>query len=701
MAQESSQPANLPPRPDTPRRPVEDSYHGVKVVDEYRWLEDHGSPEVKKWVEAQNRLERAYIDGIPQRRLIYDRLKGLYGKVSGMDVGAKYAGGLLFVLRWAPPKQQYFLVAMRSPDDRGATVVVCDPNELDREGSTSIDFYDPSPDGKLAAVCLSRGGSEDGSVHVFRTDTGAKLADIVPRVNYPTAGGSVAWDHDSSGFYYTRYPNRGERPEEDVNFYQQVYHHVLGADPETDAYEVGKEFPKIAETQLYKSDDGRWLLAEVKNGDGGEVAHHLKGPAGRWVKLTDFQDEAVRASFSSNSESLLLLSRKDAPNGKILLVPLKDEPSLGEARVLVTAREGAIEGFVVTKRRVYMNEMVGGVSKVSAYDAKTGKPVGEVPLEPGSAVVELARFEEDAALIGVTGFLRPRLYLRVDPNALKVHATALASTSPLETDALEVVRDFAVSRDGTKVPISVFRRKGTASDGANPTLLTGYGGYGLNLTPYFTVWQVYWVSKGGIIAYANLRGGGEYGEKWHKEGMLTKKQNVFDDFIACAEHLIRSGVTSRDKLVIEGGSNGGLLMGAAITQRPELFRAAVSRVGLYDMLRVELDPNGQFNTTEYGTVKNPEQFKALYAYSPYHNVREGKPYPPTLLTAGENDGRVNAAHSRKMMAKLQSAADPLKPMLLRTNTSGHGIGTSMDQMIDERADLLAFFADQVGMTLEG
>jgi prolyl oligopeptidase len=271
-------------------------------------------------------------------------------------------------------------------------------------------------------------------------------------------------------------------------------------------------------------------------------------------------------------------------------------------------------------------------------------------------------------------------------------------TSPVDYSDIEVVREFATSKDGTKVPVNILYKKGVKRDGKNPTLLYGYGGYSVNLTPSFDSSRRIWFDAGGVGVVANLRGGGEYGETWHKSGNLTHKQNVFDDFIASAEHLIQRGYTSSAKLAIEGGSNGGLLMGAFLTQRPELARAVATHVGIYDMLRVELDPNGQFNVTEFGTVKDPEQFKALYAYSPYHHVRDGTKYPAVLLTTGENDGRVNPAQSRKMAAQLQAATASDAPILFRSTASaGHGIGTALKERIAEQADVLSFLFDQLGM----
>jgi prolyl oligopeptidase len=306
----------------------------------------------------------------------------------------------------------------------------------------------------------------------------------------------------------------------------------------------------------------------------------------------------------------------------------------------------------------------------------------------------------DELLLRTISFTEPYVWNRVNAAETpdKVTPTELRGKSPADFSDVEVVREFAVSKDGTRVPLNIIRKKGTRMDGNNPTLLSGYGGYGISLSPSFDVTRRIWLDAGGVIAIANLRGGGEYGEEWHRAGNLTRKQNVFDDFAACAEHLVRANYTQPERLAVQGGSNGGLLMGALLTQHPKLVRAVVAHVGIFDMLRVELDPNGAFNVTEFGTVKDPEQFKALYAYSPYHRVKDGTRYPAVFLLTGEHDGRVNPAQSRKMTARLQAATRSRRPVLLRTSfSSGHGIGTALGERIAQQADVFAFLFDQLGM----
>ena len=680
------------PYPPTQQKSVTDDYNGIPVADEYRWLENPDDPAVREWTQAQNRYTRSVLDRIPERQRLYKRLKALYSATSSDYYALRYYAGKLFAVKSQPPKQQPLLVTLASADDLSSEAVVLDPNQLDPSGDTSIDFYVPSLDGKRVAVSLSKGGSEEGTVYIYETASGKCLEDEIPRVNYPTAGGSLAWNADGSGFYYTRYPRGEERPPEDLNFYQQVYFHRLGTSNAEDQYVIGEEFPRIAEIELQTTPDGRYLLANVKNGDGGEVAHHLMGAEGKWTQITRFEDQIQNAVLGPD-EHLYMLSRLRSPRGKILRIPLA-EPSLARAQIVVPQRPGAISHFEPTKNLLYVVEMDGGPSQLTVFDHQ-GKELPPAPVEPISSIWQIVLLEGDAVLYRSGSFISPPAWFHYDPTRSLARRTAMFVTSPTDFEDCEVVREFAVSHDGTRVPVNIICRKGTRLEGQNPALLTGYGGYGFSLTPNFNIRRRVWLDRGGIIAIANLRGGGEYGEEWHKAGNLTNKQNVFDDFIACARHLVEKQYTSPEKLCIEGGSNGGLLMGAAFTQHPELFRAVVSHVGLYDMLRVELDPNGAFNVTEFGTVAIPQHFEALYDYSPYHRVQDGTPYPAVLLTTGENDGRVNPMQSRKMAARLQAATGSERLVLLRTSSAGHGIGTALDERIAEDADVFAFLFSQI------
>ena len=683
--------------PPTEKKPVTDEYHGVQVVDEYRWLEDGDSAAVKAWTSAQNQYSRAWLDSRADRARIESQLKALYAQDTPSHTGLVARPGLLFALKFQPPKQQRLLVTLTSVNDLTSEKVVLDPNEIEPKGQVAMDWFVPSPDGKLIAVCLSEHGSEDGTLHFYRTDTGEPLPDQIKRVQYPTGGGSAAWTPDSKGIFYTRYPHAGERPEADLNFYQQIYFHQLGAPVSSDEYSAGKDFPRIAEIELHTSDDGRWLLASVANGDGGEFSHHIRETkAGSpWRQITRHEDGIKEIDFSHDGAALYLRSVKDSPRGKLLRMPTT--AVLSEAMVIVPESDAVIEGFLLTVKHLFIADMIGGPSRIRQLDLD-GSHESIVPMPVATGLGGLLIMDE-RLLFRQTSFVAPAAWMLYDPAKASVEKTALFNTSPVDFGDIEAVREFAISKDGTKVPINILRRKGTPLDGSNPALLYAYGGYGHCMRPSFNFEHRLWLDRGGIYVVANIRGGGEYGEEWHLAGNLTKKQNVFDDFAACAEHLIQRGYTRADKLAVEGGSNGGLLMGAFLTQHPQLARAVVAHVGLYDMLRVELDPNGAFNVTEFGTVKDPAQFRALHAYSPFHQVKSGTPYPAVFFLAGETDGRVNPAHSRRMTAALQSATSSANPVLARfSSASGHGMGTALSEKIAQKADVLAFLFDQLGMT---
>jgi prolyl oligopeptidase len=698
--------AEVPPLPPTPKKPVTEVYHGVKVIDDYGWLDDANDPAVRQWTEAQNRHTRAVLDQYPGLPALRQRIKELSGATSAGYSALQFRGGKLFALKAQPPRNQPFLIQLASADEPGTAHIIFDPNEGNPKGTTTIDFYVPSGDGRLVAVSLSENGSEDGTVHVYETATGKELADVLPHVAYPTGGGSLVWNADSSGFWYTRYPRGGERPKEDLNFYQQVYFHKLGTPTDADTYEIGKDFPRIAETMLQATPDGRHVLATVANGDGGEYAHYLREPAGRWTQITHFADRISAVTFGPK-DTLYLLSRKGAPRGQILRLPLA-APKLAAARVVVPEGDAAIEGmvwtnacyavnFAVTASRLYVIDVVGGPSRVRVFDLD-GHPQGTVPLEPVASAGSLVPLRGDDILFRSQSYVHPPAWFRFDPATGRATRTALYRTAPVDFSDVEVVRELATSKDGTKVPVNILYRKGTPRDGRNPTLLTGYGGFGISQTPSFSAMRRVWLEQGDIWAVANLRGGSEFGEEWHHAGNLTRKQNVFDDFAACARHLIDRKYTGPDKLAIEGGSNGGLLMGVSLTQHPELYRAVVTHVGLYDMLRFERHPNGVFNVTEYGSVKDPEQFRAIYAYSPYQHVRDGTAYPAVFILTGANDGRVDPANSRTFAARLQAATSSGRPVLLQIDFgSGHGAGTALSAGLARQADVFAFLFQQLGV----
>lgn len=683
-----------PGPPPAAKRPIVHEYHGAKVVDDYEWLENGSDPEVRGWSDAQNQRARSVLDRLPGREDIRRRVTELMTSQPPAYHALQYRGGQLFSLKVQPPKQQPLLVVLPSADDPAKERVLLDPMTLDSKGTTTIDWYVASFDGKKVAVSLSTGGTESGDVHVYDVATGKELGDVVPGVNSGTAGGSLAWTADGTGFYFTRHPREGERPPEDRHFFQQVYFHKLGTPAAQDRYEIGKDFPRIAESELRASEDGKWILDTVQNGDGNEFSLYLRNASGTWSKLADYKDRIIKASFGYD-DALYLVSTQGAPRGKVLRLPLAS-PALDKAREVVPEGDGVIKMAVATQRRLWVLEVLGGPSRLRLFDLE-GHAQGPVPILPESSVGGLVRLGGDDVLFANQSYTTPLAWYRASGADGKVSQTGLKQQAVADFSDVEVLSETATSKDGTKVPLTILRLKGTVLDGKNPTLLTGYGGFAITLSPGFSQGMKVWLEQGGVLAISHLRGGGELGEAWHTGGNLTRKQNVFDDFYACAKRLFELKYTRPERLIIEGGSNGGLLMGAALTQHPEAYKAVVSHVGIYDMLRVELAPNGAFNTVEYGSVKDPEQFKALYAYSPYHHVVKGTKYPAILFLTGANDPRVDPLQSRKMVAKLLASNGSKAPILLRTSAGGHGIGSALSERIEQEVDVYSFIFNQLGM----
>jgi prolyl oligopeptidase len=450
------------------------------------------------------------------------------------------------------------------------------------------------------------------------------------------------------------------------------------------------------------------VLASVQRGDGGEWAHYVLREDAPPVRVATYADKIVFATLGPDG-ALYGISRAGALNGKIV----KQKPpfatdAFAHGKIIVPESDVAIFSggaeqhrldLTVSPTRFFVRDIVGGSNQVRMFDLD-GHALGSLPLPDMASNTEIEPLANGDVLFDVSTYFHPRNYMRLVAASGETEKTRLKVVSPVSFADTEMVRTFATSKDGTKVPINIFMRRGTELDGNNPTLLYGYGGYGISMTPGF-LGPMYrlWLDAGGIYAIADIRGGAEYGERWHQEGMLTNKQNSFDDFAASAQFLIDQHYTSHDRLALIGGSNGGLLMGAMLTQHPQLARAVVSEVGLYDMVRAELNPNGSFNATEYGTVKDPAQFKALYAYSPYHHVTENTPYPAVLMMTGATDGRVDPMNSRKFTAALQAATNSGYPILLRTSeNSGHGMGSSLSERVIEQIDQLAFLYHQLGMS---
>jgi len=684
--------------PRAERRPVTDTYHGVAVVDPYRWLEAD-TPEVAAWSDAENRHARAVLDHLPGLAALRVEVRAIVAAPGTRYFDLTPVAGKWFALRKQPSREQPELVVMDDLGRADAARLVLDPTAAGGAHRT-IDWFAPSPDGKRVAVSLSEGGSENGSLHILGLD-GAELEKPIPDVQRGTGGGSAAWSPDGKSIYYTRYPAAGEKPEEERSFWMQLWFHRLGADPKTDRYELGKDFPRIAEIMLATDRRGR-VLATVQKGDSGTFRHYLRARGGEWRQLDDWDDHVIYAGFGPTAD-LWLVSQAGAPRGKILRLPAGAKTA-ADAVVVVPEGPGAIvtdfyaqEGLIVSAGRVFAVFQTGGPSEIRAFTLD-GKPAASPALPPVSAVGE-ARPTKDGIVFRARGYVEP-------PRALRFHARTgamdevpgLVPPEPVDLSAFEVHRHTARSKDGTQVPYSVIWKRGAAQDGSTPCVATGYGGFSSAQEPYFVSWSAPLLRRGVCWVETNLRGGNEFGDEWHQAGMLTRKQNVFDDFAAVLDDLVARKYTRPDRLGIVGGSNGGLLMGATLVQHPDKMRAVVSLAGIYDMLRVELSPNGLYNVPELGTVKDQAQFTAMHAYSPFHHVKGGTKYPAVLMTSGANDPRVSPMQSRKMIAALQEAQRGSAPILLVTSaTSGHGMGTAMSERIDDVAHIHAFLLWQLGV----
>lgn len=701
-----AKPTPIEAPPATDKVPVQDVFHGVEVSEDYRWLEDFSKDEVKAWSRSQNAYARKHLDGLASRDKINARVSEIMKATAESFSSVTPSKGGYLAMKRQPPKQQAFLVRLSGPDAPQSAEIIVDPNQLDEKGTTHIDWFVPSPDGQHVAVSISKGGTESGDVYFYEVATGKPAFEVIPRVNGGTAGGALAWAPNGRGVFYTRYPRGKERPEVDMGFYQQLYFHKLGTPTEQDHYELGKDLPRIAEIQLAMHNDSGRLLVTVQKGDGGEFQIYLKDNQGKYQKFSEFGDKILQATFGKN-EDLYLLSRADAPRGKVLRLPFSQIDGKEPIQPTLVIPEGTdtiVEDFwgpptvLVTDSRIYVQYQLGGPSEIRAF-THDGEPVPGPTVPAVSAVSSVVPTGGDDLLFSHTSFQSPPAYMTY---VAKTHTTAptkLATTATIDGSKFDVQRQMTASKDGTKIPVNIITKKGFTKESKAACVIYGYGGYGVNLEPYYQTRNLLFAEQGVAYAIANIRGGGEYGEEWHRQGNLTNKQNVFDDFAAAIDYMVKEGYCAKDRVGIMGGSNGGLLMGASMVQHPDKVQAVVSFVGIYDMLRVELSPNGAFNVTEFGTVKDKAQFEALFAYSPYHNVKEGVAYPPVLFITGENDPRVDPMQSRKMVARLQAATSGRSPVLLRTTAdAGHGGGMALDERIAQYVDMYAFFFDKLGIT---
>jgi prolyl oligopeptidase len=727
--------------PMTPATPVTDDYFGTQVVDPYRWMENMKSDIFRDWAHAQADYASGMLDRIPGREALKKRLTELNNASENISA-IENVGGRLYYLKSEPGRNARRLF-MR--DANGSERMLLDPDAMDAQGShNAIDFFTPSPDGKLLAIGISKGGSEDSILRLMDIASGNWLPDAIDGAGLNHNG--IGWRPNGRAFFYNRLPNADRDGHRERYNKSAVYEHVLGQAVTMDKAVFGygvtikRHFAVPDLPYVVTSPDSNYAIAIVLHGDAVDRSFYVaplssvNGPETPWRKIVGPQDQVNTAYLHGNE--LFVLSHKNAPRYQLLALSLAEParaatpskpaprarhgkvakskaqakaarvasapmPDAVRSRVVIARGDMVLRHAAVAKDALYVRALDGGVSRLLRvpYDtAVSGKPVQTITLPFDGTVLEMATDPmQPGVLVKLEGWTEsPRIYT-VDAASAQVADSGLLKPSPISFADVETKRVLVKSHDGTAVPLSILARKDIPLDGSNPAIINGYGAYGITLEPRFVPGRLAWLERGGVFAVAHVRGGGEFGEEWHMGAHIFNKANTIRDFIACAEYLVKEGYTSPKKLAGTGGSAGGLTIGGAITQRPELFAAAQSAVGLADMLRMELTPNGPPNIAEFGTVTKKDQFAAMYAISPYHRVQDGVAYPATIVTTGINDPRVDAWEPAKFAARLQTATASGKPVLLRIDyDGGHGIGSTKAQSIAETADVWAFFLWQMG-----
>ncbi len=675
--------------PETRKGDHIDVHHGTPVADPYRWLEDLNTPETKAWIEAQNALTFDYLDRLPRQKEIRQRLTTLWNfpkSEAPFRRGSRY-----FQFRNTGLQNQDVLYTMATPTDEGRIVI--DPNTLSEDGTTALTGFSVSWNAEWIAYATSGSGSDWKSWHVRAIETGEDLDEALEWSKFSGA----AWLPDDSGFYYARYSAPEEGTEyAGANYNQRLYLHRLGT-------------PQAEDTLVYeRPDHPRWGFHPVISDDGCYLILHVSEGSNRRNRVfyREVQDEVFveliskpEAGFKfigNDGTAFYFHSDLDAPKGRVIAIDI-ESPEREAWRPLIPEGADVIEHVTMIHDEFVVTVLHDAHHRLLRY-ALDGTPLGDIPLPTMGSIGTLnGRREDDECFFSYSTFTTPPAVYRYDFSESRSEIITQPSL-PCDTERYVTEQVFVTSKDGTQVPLFLIHDRDWTRDGQNPTLLYGYGGFNIPTLPAFQVWRLVWLEMGGVLAIANLRGGGEYGEAWHAAGTVHHKQNVFDDFIACAEHLIDTGITSTPKLAIEGRSNGGLLVGACLTQRPDLFGAALPTVGVMDMLRFHKFTIGWGWVSDYGSADDPEQFKTLYAYSPYHNTRPAD-YPPTLILTGDHDDRVMPAHSYKFAAALQAAQHGEAPILIRIQTNtGHGVGKPTQLLIEERADMWAFLAAALEMS---
>jgi prolyl oligopeptidase len=680
--------------PVAPQQPVEEVVQNHRIVDPYRWLEEAGTPATQKWVTDELAYTRGLLDPLPGRDQLHNRLRELLsiGSLSVPQLGGKY----YFYARREGTQNQPVLRVREGR--RGADRVLLDVNQLAKDGTVALDWWAPSEEGQYLAYGTSPSGSEMSTLHIIDTATANVLPDMIER----TRAASVAWKRDSSGFFYTRYPKPGEVPAGEEVYHRRVFYHALGSDPAKDPLIFGKDLDAEDWPVVGLSNDDHWLLIAVYQGWTKSELYLQNLQAGSSpIRITDGNNFLYSGEIYNGE--IYITSNENAPRYR-MFVARASAPARANWREIIPESDAVLRGAAVVNGML-LAQYEKSVSSQLKLFTTGGHLLGDVRLpQIGSVTGISGKWNREEVFFGFQSFTVPDSVYQVD---LPSHDTSLwgkVDAVGVDPANYEVKQVWFNSKDGTRVPMFVFYKKGLELNGKNPTLLTGYGGFNVSLTPDFRGDRFIWLEHGGVFAVANLRGGAEFGEQWHRAGMLDQKQNVFDDFIAAAEFLIAQKYTDRDHLAIRGGSNGGLLMGAALTQRPDLFRAVVCQVPLLDMLRYQNFQIAKLWVPEYGSSDDPKQFAWLYAYSPYHHVKPGVQYPAILFMTADTDTRVDPMHAKKMAALMQADAangrSRERPILLRVDTkAGHGAGKPISKLIDDLVDIYSFLFWQLGTKL--
>ena len=679
--------------PETKQVKQVDDYHGTKVSDPYRWLEDdvRESDEVAAWVEAQNKVTFGFLESIPQRKAIEKRLTELW---DFEKFGSFFKeGGRYYYLYNSGLQNQYVLYVMDSLD--GEARVLIDPNTWSDDGTVALSGMSFSDDGRYMAYGIQDGGSDWRTWRVMEIEGKRVLEDELKWLKFT----STTWTKDGKGFFYSRYDEPKEGAEfQSLNLNQKVFYHRVGTSQADDVLVYSRPDNPEWGFSTEVTEDGRYLIITIWKGTDDKyriVYKDLAEPYGAPVDLiTDFDNEY---SFIGNDGPVMFFQADlDAPKRRIIAIDAR-KPERDAWKEIVPEAEDVLSGVSLVGNQFIAEYLKDARSQVKLF-AMDGRFLTELELPGiGSAGGFGGKRTDTETFYSFSSFAVPPSIYRYDMITRKSTLLRRADVDFVPEDYV-TEQVFYTSKDGTRVPMFLTYKKGIERDGKNPTLLYGYGGFNISLTPRFSISRLAWMEMGGIYAQANLRGGGEYGEAWHKAGIKLEKQNVFDDFIAAAEWLIKEGYTSREKLAIQGGSNGGLLVGACMAQRPDLFGACLPAVGVMDMLRFHKFTAGRFWVDDYGSADDAEEFKALYAYSPYHNLKDGTAYPPTLITTADTDDRVVPGHSFKFAARLQEAHEGEAPVLIRIETrAGHGSGKPTSMIIEEIADQWAFLVKILGM----